>query len=76
MLEIRRVDAGAREEIAERRFVVDRGEDRRVGIRPRDLGEDAFAAAALVQVIVNEGDVQDRGAGVGADSRGNTTAAV
>jgi hypothetical protein len=70
------VHALAREEIAERRFVVDRREDRRLGIGSRDLREDALAAAALVQVIVDEGDVQDRGAGAAADSRGKTTAAV
>lgn len=57
---MRAADSAGREEIADDALVIERGEDR--GIRPsaRDVCKNAFGAAALVQIIVNERNVHDR----------------
>jgi hypothetical protein len=55
-LQVRRANARRRNEIAERAFVVDRCIDRRVGIGVRDVREDAFGPASLIEVVVNERD--------------------
>jgi len=59
--QIRAAHALRRKEIADDALVVKRGKNGRLGPGPSDLGEDAFGAAALVQVVVNECDVNLEG---------------
>ena len=47
-----------RNEISASAFIVQRRVDRRVGPRRRDMREDALGAAALIEVIVDESDLQ------------------
>jgi hypothetical protein len=47
-----------RDEIEQFAFVVDRGEDRRLRIGARDVREDPFGSAALVEVVVDECNAQ------------------
>jgi hypothetical protein len=53
-----RADALRRDEVARYGGIVNRGEDGGVGISRGDLCEDALRAAALVEVIMDESDVQ------------------
>jgi hypothetical protein len=42
------VHAFARDQITDRTFVVERGEDRSLRPSPRDVGEDALGASTLI----------------------------
>ena len=67
------------EPIAEQIRIEERGVNGSRRIRGGDAREDALRAAALVEVVVNERDVQCAGAGLaaaGAASRGRITAIV
>jgi len=61
---------------AELGAIEERGVDRGVGIGLRDPREHALSAAALIEVVVDEGDVQCEAAGfaAGVASRGRMTA--
>jgi hypothetical protein len=57
-LQERRPNAGRRHQFAQLAFVVDRGVDRRLRIGVRDVRKDAFGAAALIEIVVDECDAQ------------------
>jgi hypothetical protein len=63
MLQERRPHAVRRDQVTEFALVVNRGEDRCLRKGARDVREDAFGAATLIEIVVNEGRERRCGAG-------------
>jgi hypothetical protein len=55
------VHAFARDQIADRTFVVERGEDRSLRPGSRDVGKDALGASTLVEIVMDQRDPNGSG---------------
>jgi len=58
MLQKRRAHATRRDEVAARALIVERRVNRRVRPCARNVRENALGAAALIEIVVDEGDAQ------------------